>query len=133
MKSVELIIEPDGHTRHLIDPHSERIGEAVGPKVQTFRNSHVESWNDLTVAARGSVLSPEGYEGGSNSVIDPNWFWADMTPVDGPVLGPFDNHETALEHERIWLRKHNIPCPSCFSQTKSIRSEEVDDTDKQPT
>jgi hypothetical protein len=33
---------------------------------------------------------------------DGNW-WADMGPVDGPVLGPYGSRSAALEAEREWL------------------------------
>jgi len=31
------------------------------------------------------------------------FWWADMGPVDGPVLGPFKNRTEALQAEREWL------------------------------
>jgi hypothetical protein len=31
------------------------------------------------------------------------FWWADMGPVDGPVLGPFRNRTEALQAERGWL------------------------------
>ena len=31
------------------------------------------------------------------------YWWADMGPVDGPVLGPFKSRTEALEAERVWL------------------------------
>jgi len=31
------------------------------------------------------------------------FWWADMGPVDGPVLGPFKNRTEALWAERVWL------------------------------
>jgi hypothetical protein len=31
------------------------------------------------------------------------YWWADMGPVDGPVLGPFRSRSEALEAERGWL------------------------------
>ena len=31
---------------------------------------------------------------------------ADLTPVGGPVLGPFDRRSEALEAEREWLERH---------------------------
>jgi hypothetical protein len=31
------------------------------------------------------------------------FWWADMGPVDGPVLGPFMSRTEALEAERGWL------------------------------
>ena len=33
------------------------------------------------------------------------FWWADMGPVRGPVLGPFRNRTEALEAERGWLVK----------------------------
>jgi hypothetical protein len=30
---------------------------------------------------------------------------ADMTPVDGPVLGPYTTRAYALDAERIWLQR----------------------------
>jgi len=32
------------------------------------------------------------------------FWWADMGPVGGPVLGPFKNRTEALQAERGWLR-----------------------------
>ena len=31
---------------------------------------------------------------------------ADMEPVGGPVLGPFETRAEALVVERVWLREH---------------------------
>ena len=36
---------------------------------------------------------------------------ADLSPVEGPVLGPFGLRSTALTEEVNWLRDHNIPIP----------------------
>jgi len=36
---------------------------------------------------------------------------ADMSPVDGPTLGPFKTRSEALQHEVEWLLLHNIPQP----------------------
>ncbi len=33
---------------------------------------------------------------------------ADLTPVDGPVLGPFRTRTEALHAERIWLEQHHL-------------------------
>ena len=49
--------------------------------------------------ARGSHVEP-----------DPAGQWtADLSPVDGPVLGPFTNRSAALEAERQWLETHWLP------------------------
>ena len=34
---------------------------------------------------------------------------ADMKPVDGPILGPFNIRSQALAAERRWLEKHWLP------------------------
>lgn len=40
-------------------------------------------------------------------------WWADMGPVDGPVLGPFRNRTEALGAERGWLTRSALrPLPS---------------------
>ena len=31
---------------------------------------------------------------------------ADLSPVDGPLLGPFANRSAALDAERQWLERH---------------------------
>jgi hypothetical protein len=31
------------------------------------------------------------------------YWWADMGPVEGPVLGPYDSRSEALGAERAWL------------------------------
>ena len=36
---------------------------------------------------------------------------ADLGPVNGPVLGPFNRRDTALQAEDNWLRKHLTPVP----------------------
>ncbi len=33
-------------------------------------------------------------------------WWADLRPVDGPVLGPFARRSAALEAEIAWLEAH---------------------------
>ena len=34
--------------------------------------------------------------------LDGFW-WAEMGPVDGPVLGPYGSRSEALQAERVWL------------------------------
>jgi hypothetical protein len=33
-------------------------------------------------------------------------WWADLTPVSGPRLGPYLRRSQALEAERAWLQQH---------------------------
>jgi len=38
---------------------------------------------------------------------DPDGRWhADLRPVRGPVLGPFDSRSIALDAERAWIEEH---------------------------
>jgi hypothetical protein len=43
------------------------------------------------------------------------YWWADMGPVDGPVLGPFRNRSEALEAERGWLIRRRPEATTCSS------------------
>jgi hypothetical protein len=33
-------------------------------------------------------------------------WWADLSPVDGPVLGPFPSRSLALQAESMWLQMY---------------------------
>jgi hypothetical protein len=43
------------------------------------------------------------------SLVEPDeegrW-WADLSPVDGPLLGPFRQRSQALDAEEEWLGHH---------------------------
>jgi len=80
--AMELVVGCDGGVRCIYD---EALDLREIGKLQITRASHVEP-------------DAEGY------------WWADMGPVDGPVLGPFRNRTEALEAERAWLAER-IPCP----------------------
>ena len=53
-----------------------------------------------TITQRASHVEPSG----------DGWI-ADMSPVAGPILGPFPKHSEALTAEVNWLYAHNIPVP----------------------
>ncbi len=78
---MKLLVKPDGTVRALYD---ELIDLAVLGQPTITRASHVEP-------------DQEG-----------RWH-ADLTPVDGPVLGPFDHRSEALAAERDWLERHWLP------------------------
>ena len=75
---MQLLITPNGVTRCLYD-------EAID--LETLGRLHI---------ARGSHVEPD-HAG--------HWF-ADMSPVDGPNLGPFHCRSQALAAERTWLEMH---------------------------
>ena len=62
-------------------PATEALGLRKIGNLQITRASHVER-------------DSEGY------------WWADMGPVDGPVLGPFRSRTEALHAERGWLTNY---------------------------
>ena len=74
---MELIVDAGGDVRCIYD---EALDLRALGKLQITRASHVE---------------PDS---------DGNW-WADMGPVGGPVLGPFESRSEALRAERKWLRR----------------------------
>ena len=74
-RDIELVVDPGGEVRCIYD---EALDLREIGKLQITRASHVE---------------PDS---------DGNW-WADMGPVDGPVLGPFRDRTVALQAERRWL------------------------------
>jgi hypothetical protein len=40
---------------------------------------------------------------------DRNGLWvADLSPIDGPVFGPFRLRKTALDAERDWIEEHAL-------------------------
>jgi hypothetical protein len=52
--------------------------------------------------SRASHVEPDGQG---------RWL-ADLSPVGGPVLGPFDHRSQALDAERQWLEGHWIAKPT---------------------
>ncbi len=75
---MKLLVKPDGTVRAIYD---ETIDLGVLGRPTITRASHVE---------------PD----------DQGRWLADLTPVGGPVLGPFDRRSEALEAERDWLERH---------------------------
>ncbi len=78
MTAMQLVILPDGSVRCLYDEAIDL--SALGQSAIT-RASHVEP--------------------------DPQGGWlADLSPVSGPLLGPFPHRSDALAAERAWLEAH---------------------------
>jgi len=75
---MDLLISPQGEVRCVYDEAIDL--HELGP-LRIQRASHVEP-------------GPDG-----------RWL-ADLSPVDGPVLGPFDFRTQALIAERQWLDAH---------------------------
>lgn len=103
----QVIISPTGEVRAIYSPLTSQIAKALGGPVTTRRASHVEPTADLSEAARRSIFEIWGCW--PSEVLWPSAWWADMTPVGGPVLGPYETREEALDDEKVWLEEHNIP------------------------
>jgi hypothetical protein len=80
---MQIVVQPDGSVCTLYD---EAIDLAALGRLSIRRASHVE---------------PD--ESG-------HW-WADLAPIAGPRLGPFDRRSLALAEERVWIENHG-PGPS---------------------
>ena len=81
---MQLVIQPDGVVRCV---YGEAIDLAVIGSLSISRASHVEP-------------GPDG-----------RW-WADLSPVDGPVLGPFVLRTAAIQAEQDWLAANWLPGPN---------------------
>jgi len=75
---MELIVSPSGKVRCV-------YGEAID----------LASLGTLTIS-RASHVEPD----------EQGCWWADLSPVEGPVLGPFTLRSQALDAEQCWLRSH---------------------------
>jgi hypothetical protein len=82
---MQLVVDAGGSVRCIYD---EALDLREIGKLQITRASHVEP------DAEGS-------------------WWADMGPVDGPVLGPFTSRSEALGAERGWLLAEFQDQPDC--------------------
>ena len=80
---MQLVVKPSGAIETI---YEELIDLCSLGRLQIARASHVEP----------------AFEG--------SWF-ADLKPVDGPVLGPFNHRSEALEAERAWLETHWLTRP----------------------
>ncbi len=77
---MELVISPHGQVRCL---YSEAIELAALGALTIQRASHVEP--------------------------DANGHWfADLSPSNGPLLGPFECRSDALQAEALWLSAHRL-------------------------
>jgi hypothetical protein len=95
---MELVVDAGGDVRCV---YGEELDLREIGKLQITRASHVEPDRD-------------------------GFWWADMGPVDGPVLGPFKNRSEALGAEVIFIRlisayrnNHTL----CEARPSSCRSE----------
>lgn len=75
---MQLVIAPDGTVRCV---YTEDLD--------------LHTLGQLTIS-RGSHVEPD----------EQGQWWADMSPVSGPRLGPYPHRSQALDAERHWLEQH---------------------------
>jgi hypothetical protein len=107
--SIEFVIDSQGNTRHILDEDNARAYEPLGRIEDIYRSSHVETWQSLSLHARHRILGNKEQRQW-HSV--PTAFWADLTPVGGPVLGPFASRKNALAAEVHELKALGLPLPT---------------------
>ena len=78
---MQMVVQPNGGVRCL---YSETLDLYLLGKLSIERGSHVEP------------------------TVEGQWT-ADLSPVDGPVLGPFRCRSDALTAERQWLEEYWLP------------------------
>ena len=89
---MQILITPDGTAKCL---YSEALDLQVLGQLSIQRGSHVEPTED-------------------------GQWTADLSPVAGPLLGPFPKRSTALEAERDWLEQLWLIPPDPSRLSKSL-------------
>jgi hypothetical protein len=107
--SIEFVIDRQGNTRHILDEDNSMAYEPLGDIEDIYRSSHVETWHSLSLNAKQCILGNK-MQRMWHSV--PTAFWADLTPVGGPVLGPFASRKAALAAEVDKLKELGLPLPA---------------------
>ena len=72
-------------------------------RIDTIGNIHAIYSEDIDLAALGSMAIRRA------SYVEPDdqgQWWADLSPVAGPRLGPYSRRTEALNAELSWLHEH---------------------------
>ena len=106
---MKIRFDRDGNARTI---YGEEIDLAELGVVELRRASHVEPTKELSDLARAQLLDKfediTDHLAASKELRNRQRWWADMMPMNGPVLGPFDTRSEALEAERVWIDDHGI-------------------------
>ena len=88
-KESHIIIENDGTIRFLYDYNSEK-GKLFSDELVSYGTSNIE---------RRSHINPKVTENGVK-------FFVDLSPSNGPELGPFETRQEAIEAEEDWINSN---------------------------
>ena len=102
MSNLKVIVDGKGKPRHLLAEEHEDFLSVLGEKEETWRNSHVETVSSLSAKAKDELQQ-------RMPAIPENVWFADMQPVNGPVIGPFATHAEALQAEVTYLEENKLP------------------------
>jgi hypothetical protein len=125
-KPIEIFISKQGEVRHVHSTEASQLTSQLPGERTTRRASHVEPTAELRPEActwlltaassslqvcRQTVDAPAGPDHFKRLLMNtlPNSWWADLTPVNGPVFGPFDTNTEALNAELKWLSDNGSP------------------------
>lgn len=101
--------------------YSPLVAEVLKPlgESELRRASHVEPGSELKQTAldwlwvsKDPQIADTVISINLTATLRPEYltkWWADLLPVGGPVLGPFDTNTEALQAEVDWLKLHRIP------------------------
>jgi len=105
----------DGQLRYIHDDALTDLFKGLGP-IHTRRASHVEFTSGLSESALREAARqfsiPDCHTVKELQHLLPQKWWADLGPSHGPVLGPFDKHQQAIDAELVWLKEHNLQSQS---------------------
>lgn len=130
-QKIVMFISPKGEVRHTYSPEATRISNSLGRQTTIRRASKVEPSAELSDEAivwlalcepdprqvfiawpRETIPTADAIAGLRSVLMADYWatkWWADMLPSGGPVLGPYDDRDTALEAEIAWLQDNQVP------------------------
>lgn len=107
LTSFKIVIPPSGPPRAVYSPEAAELLRGLG-KTTITRVSHVEPYSGLSSVAKAWLSDNPTTADKPN---DYDWF-ADLTPVNGPVLGPYTDNKWALAAELAWLDVNLASIPS---------------------
>lgn len=98
---MRLIIPPGGQARAIYSEPMAQLLEGLG-QYEVKRASYVEPTEELSEATKERIYRELGIWPGE---LPAGKWWADLSPVFGPVLGPFDTRQEAIEAELAALKE----------------------------
>lgn len=115
MPDIVIIVGKDGKMRHLYHPIADQITDSVSDKSELHRASHLEPTEELSKAAL-HWLRDNYADTDLRTCTDmhsvrerlPRGWWADLSPMNGGVLGPFASKPEAAAAEETWLLANNL-------------------------